>query len=565
MQITMRTCPVLAIGLLASWFVLETPLRSQSDLLVISGGTLIDGTGGPPVENVMLLIKQGRIDQISQVGKILVPREAQVIDARGKTILPGFIDGHIHFREWHGELLLANGVTSIVDTGDSDEWMMALMRARELGKIRTPRIFASGRRLGAEIPIRRKDLVRPVPSPRPHFLSISLDEAERRIRKKKERGLTVIKVDETWTNTDLEALATLAHSLGLPIVGHSANPMDSAKAGVDGIIHSWGIVPGTVGDTAKMEALKRGDIKDIYSVMDPSTFPLLIDLLVSEKVFLNPTPSLDGVSQYQDQYEAEDYELFSLPQLQYIPQLAKVAILRKHHQLKSKTLSERVSFQTQYKRFFKEFTDAGGKLLLGTDTIISCLPGLTLRRDMISLQEGGIGKMKLIQAATQNPAELYRLKDLGTIEPGKLADLQIVDGDPLEDLKALRHIETVLIEGERVDIDFHSDYTIGFTRPYEEDASPVVPPRLQEIHPKMALEGSSTVQISVSGSGFDPFTTVLFNNIRLSTVLISSTRLEATVDARHLRSPGTYRISLADPRFLGRPSDNYYGFIVAYR
>ena len=165
MQLTMRICPVLAIGLLASWFVLETPLRSQSDLLVISGGTLIDGTGGPPVENVMLLIKQGRIDQISQVGKISVPREAQVIDAGGKTILPGFIDGHIHFREWHGELLLANGVTSIVDMGDSDEWMMALMGARELGKIRTPRIFASGRRLGAEVPIRRKDLVRPVPSP----------------------------------------------------------------------------------------------------------------------------------------------------------------------------------------------------------------------------------------------------------------------------------------------------------------------------------------------------------------------------------------------------------------
>ena len=349
-------------------------------------------------------------------------------------------------------------------------------------------------------------------------------------------------------------------------MGHSANPMDSANAGVDGIIHSWGIVPGTVSDTAKMEALKRGDIKDIFSVMDPSTFPRLIDLLVTEKVFLNPTPSLDGVSQHQELYESEDYELLSLPQLQYIPQLAKVAILRKHHQLKSKTLSERVSFQTQYKRFFKEFTDAGGKLLLGTDTIISCLPGLTLRRDMISLQESGIDRMKLIQAATQNPAELYQLKDLGTIEPGKLADLQIIDGDPLEDLKALRHIEMVLIEGKRVDIGFHSDYTIGFTRPYGEDASPVVPPpRLQEIDPMMALGGSNTIQISVSGSGFDPFTTVLFNDIRLPTVLISSTRLEATVDALHLRSPGTYRISLADPRFLGRPSDNYYGFIVAYR
>ncbi|MEE8160910.1 MAG: amidohydrolase family protein [Acidobacteriota bacterium] len=565
MRTKKKVLGVFAIGLFSVWFVPNPPLQSQSDLLVISGGTLIDGNGGPPLEHAMLLIKQGRIEQISQVGRISIPEGARVIDSRGKTILPGFIDGHIHFREWHGELLLANGVTTVVDTGDPDEWMMALMRARELGKIRTPRIFASGRRLGAEVPIRRTDLVRPVGSPRPHFLSLPLEEAKRRIREKKRRGLTVIKVDETWTNGDLEELVKLAHSLDLPIIGHSANPRDSANAGLDGIMHSWGIVPGTVGDPTNLDALRSGKIKDVYSVMDPSTFPELISLLVTKGVFLNPTPSLDGASKHQNEYELEDHQLLSLPELQYIPQVARVAIFRKHHQLKSKTPSERVNFQTKYQRFFREFVNAGGKLLLGTDTIVSCLPGVTLRRDMISLQESGIDKMKLIEAVTKNPAELYRLEDLGTIEPGKLADIQIIKGDPLEDLSTLKNIEMVIIEGKRVDLDFHSDYNIGFTRPYAEDASVVVPPKLKEINPKMTVEGSSSVQINVVGTGFDEFTTVLFNEVRLPTQLISPTRLKATVDALYLRSPGTYRISLTDPRFLGGPSDKYYGFIVAYR
>ena len=313
MRIKKTFLGVLAIGSFLAWLVLNPPLQAQTDLLVLSGGTLIDGTGGPPLEHAMVVIKQGRIEQISQVGRISVPEEARVIDSRGKTILPGFIDGHIHFREWHGELLMANGVTTVVDTGDPDEWMIALMRAWELGQIRTPRILASGRRLGAEVPIRRTDLVRPVGSPRPHFLSIPLEEAKRRIREKQRRGLAVIKVDEICTNGDLEELVKLAHSLDLPIIGHAAHPRDSANAGLDGSMHSWGIVPGTVGDPMSLDALRSGKTKDIYSVMDPSTFPELISLLVTKGVFLNPTPSLDGASGHQNRYELEDHQLLSLP------------------------------------------------------------------------------------------------------------------------------------------------------------------------------------------------------------------------------------------------------------
>ena len=555
---------VLAIGFSLAWVVLGRFLHAQSDQLVISGGTLIDGNGGPPLQDALLIIKQGRIDQVSQMGRLSLPQGAQVIDARGKTILPGFIDGHVHFREWHGELYLANGVTTIVDLGNADEWVIALMRARALGKIRMPRIFSSGSRLGAEMSLRRTDLNRPVASNKPHFVFVDVEEAKRIIQEKKKKGLTVIKVDESWTQGDLEEIAKMAHSLDLSVVGHTTDPREAARAGQDAVMHMWGIVPATVGDPAKLEALRSGQVKDIYSLMDPSTFPELISLLVSRKVFFDPQPFLDGPSNNEEQYESEDYELLSRPELQYIPLGARVAIARKHHELKSKTSSERESFQNNYQAFLRQFVDAGGKLIVGTDTVVSSLPGVGLRRDMVVLQESGIDQMTIIQAATKNPAELYRLKELGTIEPGKQADIQIVNGNPLADLSTLKNIEMVIIGGEIMDLTFHSDYRVGFERPYAEDAAALNPPRLGAIEPKTAVQGSDSVEITVMGSRYDEFTTVLFNGTRLPTQAISSTRLKATVDAELLRNPGTYRVSLEDPRFLWRPSEEYYGFVVTH-
>ncbi len=117
------------LALLSSWPNLTA---APAGTAAISGGTLIDGSGGAPLENALILIRDGRINQISRVGEMEIPADSQVIDARGKTVLPGFIDGHVHFRSWHGELYLAHGVTTVVDLGNDDEWMIALMRAREL-------------------------------------------------------------------------------------------------------------------------------------------------------------------------------------------------------------------------------------------------------------------------------------------------------------------------------------------------------------------------------------------------------------------------------------------------
>src|SRR5687768_4331908 len=118
--------------------------------LVVKGGTLIDGTGRPPVENAIVVIEDGRFKAVGKNGQVPVPEEAEVIDARGLTILPGFIDGHAHLEDFHGELYLHLGITTVatIQIFQDGPWTLAQKRGTELGKIRGPRIWMSGRAIG---------------------------------------------------------------------------------------------------------------------------------------------------------------------------------------------------------------------------------------------------------------------------------------------------------------------------------------------------------------------------------------------------------------------------------
>ncbi len=99
---------------------------AQSRPVAIVGGTLIDGTGRPAIEDAAVVFHQGRIQDVGKRADVAVPRNAQVIDAKGKTILPGLIDGHCHYWEWVGELYLAFGVTTCPDVNNSPtEWILA--------------------------------------------------------------------------------------------------------------------------------------------------------------------------------------------------------------------------------------------------------------------------------------------------------------------------------------------------------------------------------------------------------------------------------------------------------
>src|SRR5215204_2624680 len=120
--------------------------------LVVQGGRLIDGTGRPPIDNSIIVIEAGRFKAIGKSGDIPIPAGAQVINATGRTVLPGFIDGHGHLEDFHGELYLHLGITTCaqIELYQDGPWSRAQKEGTNLGKIRGPRIFVAGRAVGGE-------------------------------------------------------------------------------------------------------------------------------------------------------------------------------------------------------------------------------------------------------------------------------------------------------------------------------------------------------------------------------------------------------------------------------
>ena len=119
-------------------------LRGQSQAMVIEGGTLIDGSGGAPVKNSVVVIEGNRIKAAGPKGSVAVPPQAKVIKADGMTIMPGLIDAHIHSLDFFPPLFLHYGITTVCDTANPTQWVMAQRDALKAGKIKGPRMFVTG-------------------------------------------------------------------------------------------------------------------------------------------------------------------------------------------------------------------------------------------------------------------------------------------------------------------------------------------------------------------------------------------------------------------------------------
>src|SRR5438067_4603870 len=119
-------------------------------VLVVQGGRLIDGTGRPPIENSVIVIQAGKFQAVGGRGEVAIPAGADVIDVKGKTVLPGFIDGHGHLEDFHGELYLHLGITTCVtiEIFQDGPWTLAQKNGTKLGRIRGPRVFTSGLAIG---------------------------------------------------------------------------------------------------------------------------------------------------------------------------------------------------------------------------------------------------------------------------------------------------------------------------------------------------------------------------------------------------------------------------------
>src|SRR3990167_66294 len=183
-------------------------------MLCIKGGTVIDGRGGSPIPGATILIDGERIKEIGPGAAVPVPQGATVVEASGKYILPGLIDSHVHYRDYMPELFLNHGVTSVKDTGNVPEWIVAQRDGIRKGKIPGPRVFIAGRTgaiKGFEV-----DIEPPGAFPPATKISSKADAVEL-VKYLAARKVDQIKVGYGFSPELLSVISTESHSAGLQV------------------------------------------------------------------------------------------------------------------------------------------------------------------------------------------------------------------------------------------------------------------------------------------------------------------------------------------------------------
>jgi len=545
------------------------PARVEGSLL-IGGGTLIDGTGRPPMENVQVLVRDGVIADVTTSPR--ASGDAAVIDARGKFILPGFIDSHVHYRDWKAELFLAHGVTTVYDLGNPYHWQAALKQGFNSGRIRGPRYFFCGE-IGLPADEADQD---------PTILRRGLDiihtpvEAPAIVARLMGAGVDCIKLNENFTGDLFSAVARAARKAGLRVISHSWNVSDSIRWGIGGVEHMEGIALATATSPRAREAIGRMHLEAghknsaLYQWMEPAEFDRVVRELVAQQVFVNPTLAFEwkALTPRRRDHEQEDQRLFRMPALAYVPLDDRLVILGQYHWADGRRAEEIQQFRDGYRKvqqFLARFAQAGGKIYAGTDSSAATTPGLSLHHEMELLVDAGLTPMQAIMAATVNGAELLGLeRRIGTVEKGKAADLVLVDANPLQDITNTKKIFKVIKDGRIVDTTYHADYQIPIRRPGPESKHLYNPvPVVRDVVPPVAVEGAS-VTLRIAGRGFTPGSAVKVDGRAAETRWISSTELVATLTPQQTADVGTFLITVETPQ-PGGGSSEPVEFIVTFK
>jgi imidazolonepropionase-like amidohydrolase len=411
-----------------------SPRAQQQSVLVLDGGTLIDGTGRTPVADAVVIVEGTRIKAVGTRAQLSYPAGARVIRLDGRTILPGLIDGHVHLRDYQVPMFLPYGITTIADIHNDTAWSLAQREALKKGQIKGPRLFVSGARVTGPLgpPTTDGSYVRDVA------------EARAYVRKLAAAGVDHIKVDLTITDDQLRAVIGEGNAAGLKVLGHTQNIKKAVDMGMKHMEHMDTMARALLEQEGR-DPRPKGTTAE--AAVDPRLFPPLIDYMVKQGVYVNPTLVLSwsgDTPRWRDQ-AALAAALVNDPNLAFVPADVKATWTRQP--------APRAGYD-HISEFLKKYSDAGGKVLAATDTgcCTQIVPGLSLHYEMQMLTDMGISPMKALQGATLWAAEVIgQQKDLGSVEPGKLADFVVIEGNPLADIGATRNVRLVIKDGQVVD------------------------------------------------------------------------------------------------------------------
>jgi imidazolonepropionase-like amidohydrolase len=391
-------------------------IAKGNSVIAVTGARIIDGNGGKPIENGTVVVINGKIAEVGPKEKIKVPQGASVIDGTGMSLMPGFIDAHFHIDavvDLPGMFLL-NGVTSVRDPG---AWMETYENARKSGKPQ-PRMFLAGPHI---------DMFPPA-YPNDAYVVRDAEEAVIQVNRAADMGASMIKVYFRLPPSIIKEVCIAAHKRGIPVSAHleTTEAMEAINAGLDGIEHvtSFGLtlIPKREGEKFRQAVLANNNARkdgryevwskiDIHGKMADS----LVKFLVKKKTFVDPTL---GAFEYRNKQgnDSADIKLQGFNNMK-----AFTGVLRK----------------------------GGVRIVLGSHSMIQYAEkGWAYQREMELFSESGLSNAAIIVACTMENAKFFRIDDrLGSIEKGKIADLVLVKGNPLDNISDARNIQKVMLNG----------------------------------------------------------------------------------------------------------------------
>lgn len=414
--------------------------------LAIVGGMLIDGHEGPPLHHSIVLIDGDRIVAVGTRDTLKVPPGTKVIDAGGMTVMPGLIDSHVHhdilghadYARWSklyeskyadiiaisAKLMIMSGVTTAIDVFGPPDELIATRRRVDSGEIPGPRMKVS---MGVILNSPRSYVGRDKFS----FQAKTTEEARAVAQRLIGLGADIINAMDGLTSDQLKAIADEARKKNIKVTGIAANPEDlimRLKSGQQALDHMNALsAPGGKLDAAALKALFDTRASVVPTLVQAVGAQL--NAIEMPEMFVN-NPRMKAWTPPDIWAEIRE----SLEHPERLPYFGQGAKIREDKDQKAR---------------FMELWDSGVRVRVGTDTgSTQNLPTEAMWQEMDLMVRYGAPPMEVISAATRRNAEWLNMADsLGTVTPGKLADVIVVDGNPLASMRDLRHVVAVVKNG----------------------------------------------------------------------------------------------------------------------
>lgn len=394
---------------------------------------LIDGMGGTPVENATVIVRGKTIEYAGPASGMSVPKDAQVIDAEGKSVMPGLADLHVHLQGgWDGtsvdllgyqrylNAMLYSGVTTLLDTGNYQPWILQLRQEQAAGRLRGPRIYCVGAMIDSADPA-WPDLAYALTSRYqiPEF--VSRDQAAK------------VDMIKGYSNLSEHMLHWLSEAAG--------------KAGIRVVIDQWerngspDLVATGISGFAHLPTRKMSD-EDIQFAKDHNIF-FITTLVVTESF---ARTRLNQIAFLKEPYIAD-----TMPPW-FLAELAEYAQKPQSETEKKETEANLAAHQ-EAMRNVKKLHDAGFLIATGTDAPYpGVFQGEGLHHELELLVESGWKPLEAIRASTYDAARLMKAEnEWGSVQAGRRATLLIIAGNPAENIHDTRKIEMVMQDGTILD------------------------------------------------------------------------------------------------------------------